>query len=95
MQSEHLCCDDAAEHLEEMLASCEEFAMVLELTAPRTPQQNGVVVHRFVILKQQAVATMIAADLANENHFGAKLSAVPMTWTMSLPVQCELSFLQR
>jgi hypothetical protein len=63
METEHLCCDNAGEHLKEMLALCEEFAMDLELTAPDVPQQNGVVERRFVVLKQRALATMIAADL--------------------------------
>jgi hypothetical protein len=43
MTTEHRRCDNAGEHLEQMLALCEEFAMVLELTAPDAPQQNGVV----------------------------------------------------
>jgi hypothetical protein len=43
MMTKCLRCDNAGEHLEQMLASCEEFAMVLELTAPDAPQQNGVV----------------------------------------------------
>jgi hypothetical protein len=49
--------------MKDMLASCDEFAMVLELTAPDTPQMNGVVEQRFVILKQRALAMMASADL--------------------------------
>ena len=63
METKYLRCDNAGEHLKDMLALCEEFAMVLELTAPDTPQQNGVVERRFVILKQRALAMMIAPDL--------------------------------
>jgi hypothetical protein len=66
MTTEHLRCDNAGVHLKEVLGLCEEFAMVLELTAPDTPQQNGVVEHRFVVLKQQTLAMMIAADLVKK-----------------------------
>jgi hypothetical protein len=39
----------------------------LELTAPDAPQQNFAVDHRFVVLKQQALAMMmIAADLVKK-----------------------------
>jgi hypothetical protein len=64
METKYLRCDNAGEHMKDMLALCEEFAMVLELTAPDTPQKmNGVVERRFVILKQRALAMMISADL--------------------------------
>ena len=66
MTTKYLRCDNAGEHLKEMLALCDEFAMVLELTAPDTPQQNGVVERRIVILKQRALAMMIAADLVKK-----------------------------
>jgi hypothetical protein len=67
METKHLRCDDAGEHLKDMLALCEEFAMVLELTAPDAPpQQNGVVERRFVVLKQRALAMMTAADLVKK-----------------------------
>jgi hypothetical protein len=52
MTTKHLHCDNAGENLEQMLALCEEFAMVLELTAPDSSQQNGVVERRFVVWKQ-------------------------------------------
>ena len=50
-ETKYLRCDNAGEHLEEIEALCTEFAMQLELTAPRTPQQNGVVERCIVILK--------------------------------------------
>jgi hypothetical protein len=68
MTAKHLRCDNAGEHLDQMLALCEEFAMVLELTAPDAPQQNGVVERRFVVLKQRALAMMITADLAKKTR---------------------------
>jgi hypothetical protein len=53
METKHSRCDKAAgEHVKDMLALCDEFAMVLELTTPDAPQMNGVVERRFVILKQ-------------------------------------------
>jgi hypothetical protein len=63
MEAKYLRCDNAGEHMKDMLAPCDEFAMVLELTAPNAPQMNGVVERRFVILKQRALAMMISADL--------------------------------
>jgi hypothetical protein len=62
METKYLRCDNAGEHMKDMLALCDEFAMVLELTAPDTPQMNGVVERRFVILKQRALAMMVSAD---------------------------------
>jgi hypothetical protein len=62
METKHLRCDNAGEHMKDMLALCDEFAMVLELTAPDTPQMNGVLERRFVILKQRALAMMVSAD---------------------------------
>ena len=66
MKTLYLRCDNAGEHLKDMEALCEEFAMSLELTAPHTPQQNGVVERRIVILKQRALAMMIVADLTKK-----------------------------
>ena len=63
MTPKYLRCDNAQEHLRDMIALCEEFAMTLEITAPNTPQQNAVVERRIVILKQRAGAMMIAANL--------------------------------
>jgi hypothetical protein len=63
METKCLRCDDAGEHMKDMLALCDEHAMVLELTAPDTPQMNGVVERQFVILKQRALAMIASADL--------------------------------
>jgi hypothetical protein len=66
MIPKYLRCDNAKEHLKDMESLCVEFTMILELTAPHTPQQNGVVERRFVVLKQRALAMMIAADLTKQ-----------------------------
>jgi hypothetical protein len=63
MENNYLCWDNAGEHMKDMLALCDEFAMVLELTAPDAPQMNRVVERRFAILKQRALAMMVSADL--------------------------------
>jgi hypothetical protein len=51
MKTEHLRLDNAGKHVKDALVSCDAFAMVFELTAPTTPQMNGAVEQRFVILK--------------------------------------------
>jgi hypothetical protein len=51
------------EHLKDMFALCEEFPMFLELTAPNTPQHNGVVECHIVIFKQTSLGMMITANL--------------------------------
>jgi hypothetical protein len=61
--TKYLRCDNAQEHLKDMEKLCDEFAMVLELTAPDTPQQNAVVKRRIVILKQRALAMLITANI--------------------------------
>jgi hypothetical protein len=66
LETKYLRCDNAGEHLKAMVALCEEFNMQLELTAPDTPQQNGVVERRIVILKQRALAMMIAAGITEK-----------------------------
>lgn len=63
METKYLRCDNAGEHLKDMVSLCDHFGMALELTAPDTPQMNGCVERRIVILKQRALAMMIAADL--------------------------------
>ncbi len=64
MTPKYLRCDNAGEHLRDMMSLCDEFAMTLELTAPDTPQQNGVVERRISVLKQRALAMMITANLS-------------------------------
>jgi hypothetical protein len=66
METEYLCCNNVGEHLKDMLTLCEEFAMVLDLTAPDTLQHNGVVEHHIIILKQRALAMMITVDFVKQ-----------------------------
>jgi hypothetical protein len=61
--TKYLRCNNAQEHLKDMEMLCDEFAMVLELRAPDTPQQNAVIECRFVILKQRALTVLIAEDI--------------------------------
>jgi hypothetical protein len=55
MPTKYLHCDNVGEHLQDIMALCDEFDMVLELIAPGTPQQHGMVERRIVIVKQRAI----------------------------------------
>ena len=55
--------DNAGENVKALTKLCEQMGASIELTAPYTPQHNGVVERRFALLKQKAQAMMFAAGL--------------------------------
>ena len=59
---EYIRCDNAGENKEPLGELFKEFGITMELTAPDTPQQNGVVERRIAILQQQANAMLIVAN---------------------------------
>ena len=61
-------CDNAGENEKPLETLCNQNGATLELTAPDTPQQNGVVERRIAILRQRAHALMAAADLTKETQ---------------------------
>jgi hypothetical protein len=65
-QTKYLRADNAGENKNPLEKLCDKKGMTLELTAPDTPQQNGVVERRIAVLQQRANAMMMAADLTPE-----------------------------
>ena len=65
----YLRCDNAGENVKGLKEICEVNGIVLELTAPNTPQQNGVVERRFVTCRDRSQAMMLGASL-DEKHQG-------------------------
>jgi hypothetical protein len=55
--------DNAGENLKYLEALSKQFAFTLEITAPHTPQQNGVVERAFVTLRNRGYASMLDAKL--------------------------------
>ena len=61
-------CDNAGEHQEALKKYCLEIGIVLEYTAPNTPQQNGRVEKKIHILWQRAMTMMANANLTVESQ---------------------------
>ncbi len=57
----YLRCDNAGENESYVQQVCEENDRQLEMTAPNTPQMNGVVERSFATYKDRAFATMYCA----------------------------------
>jgi hypothetical protein len=58
--------DNAGEHGIKLANVCNKFGVTLELTAPNTPQQNGVVERKIYTDKNRAHAMLISARLTPE-----------------------------
>ena len=54
-------CDNAGENLTSLSLVCDKFGIIIEYTAPNTPQQNGVVERKFVTIRDRSSAAMHAA----------------------------------
>jgi hypothetical protein len=65
---EYLCCNNAGENVKALKGLCNEFNVIVEFTAPDTPQQNGVVERRIAVLTQRANAMMMAANLSEDGR---------------------------
>jgi hypothetical protein len=65
-KTKHLRCDNAGENVNPLKKVCDEFEVQLELTAPYTPQMNGVVERRIPILITRANASMMTAQLNDD-----------------------------
>ena len=68
MTVKYLCCDNAGEHQDKLCIVCEKKGVVLEYTAPNTPQHNGVVERRFVTDRNRAFAMMLSASFSKETQ---------------------------
>jgi hypothetical protein len=75
---EYLRCDNEGENKKPLEGFCNEYGAILELTAPDTPQQNGVVERRIVILQQCANAMLIVANFTKEARSTLWAEAVNM-----------------
>ena len=61
-------CDNAGENESYVQELCSEYDVELEMTAPNTPQMNGVVERSFATCKNRAFATMYCARLSLETQ---------------------------
>jgi hypothetical protein len=61
-------CDNAGENESYVQELCVEYDVILEMTAPNTPQMNGVVERSFVTCRNRAFATMYCAKLSLETQ---------------------------
>jgi len=61
--------DNAGENIRGLKQLCDTNGIQLEMTAPYTPQMNGVVERKFVTIRDRAHAMMLAARL-DEEHQG-------------------------
>jgi hypothetical protein len=69
----YLRCDNAGENVKGLGEVCRDHGITLELTAPHTPQTNGVVERKFVTIRDRAQAMMLGAKL--DDAFQGKLWA--------------------
>lgn len=64
----YLRCDNAGENLKGIGEVCRDHGIKLELTAPYTPQTNGVVERKFVTIRDRAQAIMLGAQLSHDHQ---------------------------
>jgi len=63
---EFLRCDNAGENVVPLQKLADKYGFTLELTAPNTPQMNGVVERRIPVLTQKGHAMMLAARFTKD-----------------------------
>ena len=80
--TKYMRCDNAGENAAGLKQVCDEFGIKMEFTAPNTPQLNGVVERKFVVIRDRGLAIMLGAGL-NEEHQG-KLWAEAMNTATKL-----------
>ena len=59
-------CDNAGENIKGLSTMCEKYNMQIEITAPYTPQQNGMVERKFATIRDRSCAAMIKAKFTDE-----------------------------
>lgn len=62
----YLRCDNAGENTKGLTAMCTKFNITVEMTAPYTPQQNGMVERKFVTIRDRSCAAMTSARFSDE-----------------------------
>lgn len=73
-------CDNAGENTKGVSDLCRDHGIIIEKTAPHTPQTNGVVERKFVTIRDRAQAMMLGACLDDE-HQGKLWAEAVMTAT--------------
>ena len=66
--TKYMRCDNAGENIKQLRDVCEKGGITMEMTAPNTPQMNGVVERKFVTIRDKAVAMMLGAMLDDEHQ---------------------------
>ena len=64
--TKYLRCDNAGENVKGLSAMCIKFNIQIEMTAPYTPQQNGMVERKFVTIRDRSCAAMTKASFTEE-----------------------------
>ena len=64
--TKYLRCDNAGENTKGLTTMCTKFNIQMEMTAPYTPQQNGMVERKFVTIRDRSCAAMTKAKLTDE-----------------------------
>ena len=82
--SKNLQCNNAGENTKGLTTMCSKFNITIEMTAPYTPQQNGMVEHKLVMVYDQSCKAMTSAQFLDEcqGNFGLKVSTPEQAWEM-------------
>ena len=59
-------CDNGGENVKALTELCEKHGLAIEITAPYTPQQNGIVERTFATIRDHSSAAMIKAKFSEE-----------------------------
>ena len=66
--TKYMRCDNPGENTKQLKEVCNKEGIVLEMTAPNTPQMNGVVERKFVTIRDKGLALMLGAKLSEEHQ---------------------------
>lgn len=81
--TKYLQCNNTGVNAKGLSVLCTKFNIQMEMSAPYTPQQNGIVECIFVMICNQSGATMIKAKLSDENQ--------RLLWTESVHTSTRLA----
>ena len=65
---EYLRCDNAGEHMTKLIEVCTKFGVILEYTAPNSPQQNGRCEKKIHNIWQRSMVFMVFANMTVESQ---------------------------
>jgi hypothetical protein len=78
----YLRCDGVGKNEEPLKKVCKKHGIIMEKTAPHTPQQNGVVERRITLIHQRAHAQLLLAGLDEARRHLLWAASVDMANTM-------------